>query len=108
MINFLYGSYRSFIGVVSVFVIFCASSFAQPLLSDKPQAESAVTSAQQAKIINKLKQARPELNYTDIENSPVAGLYKIKINGQVAFVSADGDYLVAGDMFEVAVGNLIY
>ncbi len=107
MINFLYGSHRLFIGVVSVFVIFCANSFAQPLLSDKPQAESAVTSAQQAIIINKLKQARPELNYTDIESSPVTGLYKIKINGQVAFVSADGGYLVAGDMFEVAVGNLI-
>jgi thiol:disulfide interchange protein DsbC len=107
VINFLCVSHRLFIGVVSVFVIFCASSFAQPLLSAEPQAESAITSAQQDKIINKLKQARPELDYTDIESSPIAGLYKIKINGQTAFVSADGGYLVAGDMFEVAVGNLI-
>lgn len=107
MINFLYGSHRLFIGVVSVFVIFCASSFAQPLLSDKPQSEASISADQQAKIINKLKQARPELNYTEIESSPIDGLYKIKINGQVAFVTADGAYLVAGDMFEVAVGNLI-
>jgi len=107
VINFLYSSHRRFIGIVSVFVIFCASSLAQPLLSDRPQAELGITSAQQAEIIQKLKQARPELNYTGIENSPVPGLYKIKINGQVAFVSADGSYLVAGDMFKVAVGSLI-
>jgi thiol:disulfide interchange protein DsbC len=107
VINFLYGSHRLAIGVASVFVTFCAGSFAQPLSADKPQAELAITSAQQVKILDKLKQARPELNYTDIESSPIAGLYKIKINGQIAFVSADGRYLVAGDMFEVAADNLI-
>lgn len=107
MISFLYSRHRVLIGVATVFFFFCAASFAQPLLSDKPQSDSGISAEQQAKIVDKLKQARPELNYTDIKKSPISGLYKIKINGQVAFVSADGSYLIAGDMFGVEVGNLI-
>lgn len=99
--------FRGLIGAFSLCVCISANSFAQPLLSDMPQSNSGVPLEQQAQIIEKLKQARPELNYTDIEESPVSGLYKIKINGQVAFVSKDGAHLVAGDMFEVEVGNLI-
>ncbi len=107
MINFLYGSRRLFLGIPALFFCVCTASFAQPLLSDKPQADAGVSAAEQTRIIEKLKLARPELNYTDIEKSPVAGLYKIKINGQLGFVTADGGYLVAGEMFEVTIGNLV-
>jgi thiol:disulfide interchange protein DsbC len=107
VIRSLYGNRRTLIGVTSLFFCFCASSFAQPLPSDKPQSDLGISLEQKAKVIEKLKQARPELNYTDIKKSPISGLYKIKINGQVAFVSTDGSYLIAGDMFAVEVGNLI-
>ncbi len=108
MPNFLSGSHR-FLAQLLPLLLLCVStsSFSETLLSEKPQSDSGITAEQQAMIIKRLKQARPELNYTDIVKSPVPGLYKIKINGQVAFISADGAHLVAGDMFEVQDGNLL-
>ncbi len=108
MINFLYDNQRSWVKLLPLLLLcFSASSFSQAGLSDKPQADSGVSPEEQAMITQRLKQARPGLRYTDISKSPVSGLYKIKINGQVAFVSADGSHLVAGDMFAVQEGNLL-
>lgn len=56
-----------------------------------------------AKIIAKLKQARPDLNYSeDIKLSPISGLYKVVIEGGPAvYVTADGEYFIAGDIYKV-------
>lgn len=108
MLNFLSNRHRVTAQLLLPFLL-CVSinSYSDALLSNKPQSNSAVTAEQQDMIVKRLKLARPELHYTDIVKSPVPGLYKIKINGQIAFVSADGAHLVAGDMFAIENSGLV-
>jgi thiol:disulfide interchange protein DsbC len=100
-------SLRPSILLVAIFLtIFHVTAFAQPLLG-KPQADAAVSPELEKIIITRLKQARPQLSFTDLEPSPIEGIYKVKINGQLAFVSEDGGHLIAGEMFEVQENNLV-
>ena len=43
----------------------------------------------------------PEVSIDDVQPSPVAGIYQIPMGADMAYVSADGQYLFAGDLFEV-------
>jgi thiol:disulfide interchange protein DsbC len=43
----------------------------------------------------------PEVSINDVQPSPVAGIYQIPMGADMAYVSADGQYLFAGDLFEV-------
>lgn len=38
---------------------------------------------------------------TDISDSPVPGVYQIAVGASVAYVSADGRYIIRGDIFDV-------
>lgn len=44
----------------------------------------------------------PQLRVEQIEPSPVAGLYRVRIDGVDGYVTADGRHLVSGDLFDVA------
>jgi thiol:disulfide interchange protein DsbC len=87
-------------------MLFIAGAQAQPLV-DKPQADSLLPKALEDRIIARLKKARPELEFSDLRPSPMDGVYEIKINGQLAFVSKDGGHLIAGEMYEVRQGSLV-
>lgn len=89
-------------------VLLCALPFiasAQPLAGNSAGAE--ITPELEQKIVSRLKAARPELTFSDLDVSPMAGVYQIKVNGQLAFVSADGGHLIAGEMYAVQEGNLV-
>lgn len=43
----------------------------------------------------------PEINIDDVQPSPVAGIYQVPMGADIAYVSADGKYLFAGDLFEI-------
>ncbi|MFT6791777.1 MAG: thiol:disulfide interchange protein DsbC [Cellvibrionaceae bacterium] len=58
-------------------------------------------------IIPRLQAARPELSFSDLEVTPVKGLYKIKVNNQTAFVSSDGSHLISGEMYQVQPSGLV-
>lgn len=49
----------------------------------------------------RLEKDFPELRTEQISPAPVPGLYEIRIGAQVAYVSADGRYLVRGDIIEL-------
>lgn len=99
--------------LVSFTCTFTTSLWAQPLrvpAADQAQQQSAITAVApevEQRILARLKQARPELNFTDLSPSPMKGVYEIKINGQLAFVSEDGGHLIAGEMYEVQENNLV-
>ncbi len=86
---------------------------AQPLVktatdnSNNQASSGGVPADIEKQIIERLKKARPELTFSDLSFSPMDGVYQIKINGQLAFVSGDGGYLIAGEMYEVQEGNLV-
>lgn len=81
-------------------------------LLEKPQADpvlqgAGVPASAESAILQRLRAARSDLNFTDVEPSPIPGLYKVKINGQVSFVSADGEFLIAGEMYQLQGKQLI-
>jgi thiol:disulfide interchange protein DsbC len=43
----------------------------------------------------------PEIKLEDVQPSPVPGIYQIPMGADMAYVSADGRYLFAGDLFEI-------
>ncbi len=49
---------------------------------------------------NRLVEAVPELAGSVITESPIPGLYEVMQGGQVNYISADGKYLIQGDVFD--------
>jgi len=49
----------------------------------------------------KIQAAFPELARNAISPSPIPGLYQIMLGGQISYVSADGRYLVQGDVYDI-------
>lgn len=56
-----------------------------------------------AQILQRLKTARPDLEFTRPQPSPIAGLYEVTLQGggPTLYVTADGSHFVAGDLFSV-------
>jgi thiol:disulfide interchange protein DsbC len=59
----------------------------------KPQAPNDPRAAIAAKL--------PGVKPADIKPSPVSGLYEVTVEGNLAYVTADGKYLLSGDLYEV-------
>jgi thiol:disulfide interchange protein DsbC len=78
--------YRALTGIVAVML--CASVLA---------AEPANPADPRAAIAKKF----PEVSIDDITPSLIPGVYQFPMGADVAYVSADGKYIIAGDMFEI-------
>ncbi len=59
-------------------------------------------------IVERLKAGRPDLVFGSVEESPISGMYKVQVqNGPLLFVSADGQYFLTGDMYQVIPGEYV-
>lgn len=58
-------------------------------------------------VFARLRQARPDLSLSNFRTSPLPNIYKVDINGELAFVSGDGGFLIAGEMYQVNPGYLV-
>jgi thiol:disulfide interchange protein DsbC len=56
----------------------------------------------EAQIRARLAEQFPELSVEGLRPSPIDGLYEVRLGAQLAYVSADGQYLLQGDIYEVA------
>ena len=99
----------------SFIVFFAASCAAFPALAsaqDKPAkpavkqaakpavavpAQVPVPADVKARVVSKLKDVSP----SDVSSSPVPGLYEVTMGGLIAYVSADGKYLVSGNIYDL-------
>jgi thiol:disulfide interchange protein DsbC len=61
----------------------------------KPAAKGEDIRVQLAK---KLPGAKPE----DVRTTPIAGMYEITLGSSTAYISADGKYLISGDLYDIA------
>lgn len=52
-------------------------------------------------IARQLQKSFPEVRSEQISLSPIPGLYELRVGPQIAYVSADGRYLVRGDIIDV-------
>jgi thiol:disulfide interchange protein DsbC len=68
--------------------LLCASSFA---------AEPASKSDPRALIAGKF----PGVTVEDVKSSPIPGIYEVRLGADSAYVSADGRYVIAGDLYEL-------
>jgi len=68
----------------------------------KPVKAAAAAAAEvpadvRARVVSKVQGARPE----DVAFSPIPGLYEVTMGGLIAYVTADGKYLVSGNVYDL-------
>lgn len=60
------------------------------------------------RIIDRLKQARPEFDYRDVKASPIAGIYQVQVvGGPVLYVANEGEFFFDGDLYQVRPGAFV-
>lgn len=62
----------------------------------------AVDDATQKTITDAIHQLVPQAQIESIDKAPLAGMYVVVASGQVVYVSADGKYLMQGDLYNLA------
>jgi thiol:disulfide interchange protein DsbC len=72
------------------------------LLGGLLTAVTATADANTDKFKQKLASQLPEFPINDVKPSPITGLYEVTIGGDTVLISADGKYLLTGDLIEVA------
>jgi len=100
---------RSIVNFVAGFV---AAVMTSSLLVLPTQAAEKTSDQVPKKIVETitqgLKKARPQLEVESITASPIPGLYQTQIvAGPTLFVSADGKYMLATDMYRIDAGNFV-
>jgi len=82
--------------LVAAMAVCAATSFVVVLAAEpaKPAIKGEDIRVQLAK---KLPGAKPE----DVRTTPIAGMYEITLGGSTAYISADGKYLISGDMYAI-------
>ena len=82
-------------------LLLCLLAFvaASAVAAETPQTgdHKAAVAAIRANIAKKF----PDVNVNDVRPSPMAGIYEVAMGAEVAYVSADGRFLIAGDMYDM-------
>lgn len=71
---------------------------AKPVAASTPPAATTIPAEVRARVVAKLPGASP----ADVAASPIPGLYEVTMGGLIAYVSADGKYLVSGSIYDLA------
>lgn len=72
--------------------------------SSAGEVENSVAS----KIIGKLQTARPDLNYGEVQHSPMPGIYQVQVEqGPLLYVGAEGDFIITGSLYGVVPGGFV-
>ncbi len=93
---------------------FCAASLfllvwsVGPLTSSAAEQSEAVDSTIVEQIRKRIMNARPDLMVESVVTTPVANLYRAQIaSGPVIYTTADGQFFLNGDLFEVQAGGIV-
>lgn len=70
--------------------------------------DKKVDAAIEQRILQGLQQSRADARYGKIEKTPIPGIYKVKVaDGPTLYVSADGQYLISGEMYALEPGRFV-
>lgn len=72
------------------------------LLGGLLTAVTATADSNTDKFKQNLASQLPEFTINDVKPSPITGLYEVTMGGDTVLISADGKYLLTGDLIEVA------
>jgi thiol:disulfide interchange protein DsbC len=65
-----------------------------------------IASADEVEVIRKsMREVLPDLNISRIEKTPLPGMYMVMIGAEIFYVSANGKYLIRGDLIDLANRN---
>lgn len=73
----------------AVFLIFLLGLSGAAMAADQDEAAKG-----------KIVASFPDLTFDNISRSPIAGLYEVQMGSSVSYVSADGRYLIRGDIYD--------
>lgn len=60
------------------------------------------------RIVERIQRSRAELEVVNVRHSPIPGLYQAQIvNGPLVYVTSDAEYMIAGDLYQLAPGRLV-
>ena len=90
VLNNFQGKIMSLVRFFVVFLMFL-SGVTVAMAADQDEAAKA-----------KIMASFPDLAFDNISPSPIAGLYEVQLGSSVSYVTADGRYLVRGDIFDSA------
>jgi thiol:disulfide interchange protein DsbC len=81
----------------------------QPLwAAEQGNSAGEVSAERKARILASLRSARPDLNYGDIQASPIAGISMVQVeNGPLLYVYNEGEFFFDGDLYQVGKGRFI-
>ena len=65
------------------------------------ETEDEMVESQVADPLAHLRMLRPELDFTAVRSAPAEGLYRVEIGAESFYITADGRYLIAGDMYRI-------
>ena len=63
-------------------------------------APSMAASTQEVADMERILESFPEFSSDEIRPSPMPGIYEISLGSRMAYISADGKYLIQGDLFD--------
>jgi len=67
-------------------------------------AEETITS----EVVTRLKSVLPDIPIETVSESPVSGIYSVELKGgEILYVTSDGGYFFAGDLYEVGESKVI-
>jgi len=74
----------------------------------RPAASDNIDPALSARIIDRLKKARPQFEYRDVKPTPVTGVYEVRVaGGPLLYVANEGEYFFDGDLYQVRNGGFV-
>lgn len=82
------------IAALSVLLTMTGLAFAQ-------ETEDEVVESEVVDPLVHLRTLRPELDFTAVRSAPAEGLYRVEIGAESFYITADGRYLIAGDMYRI-------
>ncbi|MCZ6889293.1 MAG: DsbC family protein [Gammaproteobacteria bacterium] len=90
--------------VAVVTIVICATSWGGAQESGQRQ----VSDEQKAVAVAKLQSARPDISVERVESTPIENMYAIElVGGGTFYATADGNYLISGDLYRITDSDLI-
>src|SRR5690349_3721331 len=69
--------------------------------AEADEADAARSEAGPAAMRANIAKSFPNVKVDEVRASPMKGIYEVQMGGDIAYISGDGKFLIAGDMYEV-------
>ncbi len=72
------------------------------------RAQEQVPEAVAAGIIERLQEARPDMEYGEVRHTPLPGIYQVRVvGGPKLYTDEDASYMVAGELYRIRPGQFV-